>query len=63
MQIINYLDYLIVTSRNSIYILALVEDNGYKFVIAEVDTSNKLEANKLKSFHLLSYNLSNSVNN
>lgn len=40
--------------------LALIEDNGYKFAIAEIDTaSTGAEVKKLKSFHILNYNLQN----
>lgn len=47
-------------TKNSVYVLALVEDNGYKFVIAEIDTTvTNTEVKKLKSLHILNYNLQN----
>lgn len=38
----------------------MIEDNGYKFAIAEIDTANtNFEVKSLKSFHKLNYNLQN----
>ena len=38
----------------------MIEDNGYKFAIAEIDTScTNTEVKKLKSCHRLNYNLQN----
>lgn len=42
-------------TRNSIYILAIFEDDGLKFTVGEIDTK-KFES-KLKSFHILNYNI------
>jgi len=37
-----------------------VEDSGYKFAIAEIDTTTTItDVKKLKSFHVLNYNLQN----
>lgn len=44
--------------RNSIYILALVEDDGFRFVIGEIDTYNRgqnEQITKLKSFNILDF--------
>jgi nuclear pore complex protein Nup133 len=45
-------------TKNSLYVLALVEDNHLRFVVAEVDTHGNQGADlKLKSFHVLEYKL------
>lgn len=47
-------------TKNSVYVLALIEDNGYKFLLAEIDTNiTSQEVKKLKSLHVLNYNLQN----
>lgn len=43
------------------YILAVVEDDGPRFVIGEIDTSNRTNDLKIKSFHILNNRLSSSV--
>ena len=52
-------------TKNSIYIIGIVEDNGFKFVVGEVDVapSNQTQSRNvdLKSFHILNYNISPSV--
>ncbi|CAF0780515.1 unnamed protein product [Brachionus calyciflorus] len=49
-------------TKNSLYILAVVEDEVPKFVIGEIDTSNRTNELRIKTYHILNYRLSPSDN-
>jgi hypothetical protein len=45
-------------SRNSVYILAVIEDDEFQFEIGEIDTHSNQSDLRLKSFHILNYKIS-----